>query len=37
MFNIDTPIAINEAYASWLQPTTILNPRLAKISVQFDF
>ena len=28
---------INAAYASWLVPTAILDPRLFKISVQFDF
>ena len=28
---------INAAYASWLTPTSILDPRLFKISAQFDF
>jgi hypothetical protein len=35
--NTDKPITVNQAYASWLAPTAILNPRVAKISVQFDF
>jgi hypothetical protein len=29
--------AVNAAYASWLVPTSILDPRLFKISAQFDF
>jgi hypothetical protein len=29
--------AVNTAYASWLVPTSILDPRLFKISAQFDF
>ena len=29
--------AVNANYASWLVPTSILDPRLFKISVQFDF
>jgi hypothetical protein len=29
--------AVNTAYASWLVPTSILDPRLFKISGQFDF
>jgi hypothetical protein len=28
---------VNAAYASWLVPTSILDPRLFKLSVQFDF
>jgi hypothetical protein len=28
---------VNSAYASWLVPTGILDPRLFKISAQFDF
>jgi hypothetical protein len=28
---------VNAAYASWLVPTAILDPRLFKISAQFDF
>ncbi len=35
--NTDKPISINNSYGSWLAPTEILNPRVAKISVQFDF
>ena len=35
--NTDRPVTVNQSYASWLAPTEILNPRVAKISVQFDF
>ena len=35
--NTDKPVTVNQSYASWLAPTEILNPRVAKISVQFDF
>ena len=30
-------ITVNEAFASWQRPTQILNARLMKVSVQFDF
>jgi hypothetical protein len=29
--------AVNASYAAWLTPTAILDPRLLKISGQFDF
>jgi hypothetical protein len=35
--NSDATITENQAYGSWLQPTQILNPRLIKFSVAFDF
>ena len=35
--NSDAMLAVNQTFASWLRPTQILNARLAKISVQFDF
>jgi len=35
--NTNTPISANSSFAVWQAPTEILNPRLAKISVQFDF
>jgi len=35
--NSDATITENQAYASWLQPTQILNPRLIKLSFGFDF
>lgn len=35
--NTDKAVTVNQAYASWLAPTEILNPRVAKISLQFDF
>jgi len=28
--NTDKPISVNKVYNSWLAPTAILNPRLAK-------
>jgi hypothetical protein len=40
IYNIlnDNPVrGVNAAYASWLRPTSILDPRLFKISAQFDF
>jgi hypothetical protein len=35
--NSGATITENQAYASWLQPTQILNPRLIKFSFAFDF
>jgi hypothetical protein len=35
--NSGATITENQAYASWLQPTQILSPRLIKFSVAFDF
>jgi hypothetical protein len=35
--NSGATITENQAYGSWLQPTQILNPRLIKFSVAFDF
>jgi hypothetical protein len=35
--NSDAAILRNETFASWLRPTQILNARLMKVSVQFDF
>ena len=40
IFNVmnSNPVrAVNANYASWLVPTSILDPRLFKISAQFDF
>jgi hypothetical protein len=40
IYNIlnDNPVrSVNAAYAAWLTPTAILDPRLFKISAQFDF
>jgi len=28
---------VNQNFAAWMRPTEILNARLAKFSVQFDF
>jgi hypothetical protein len=36
-FNRSTVLTVNNNYASWLQPLSIVSPRLVKISVQFDF
>jgi hypothetical protein len=34
--NTDAIVNLNQNFGAWLRPTEILNPRLAKISVQFD-
>jgi len=36
-FNRNTALTVNNNYASWQQPLSILSARLVKISVQFDF
>src|SRR4030095_6674886 len=36
-FNRNTALTVNNNYASWLAPSSILQARLTKISVQFDF
>ena len=35
--NSDAPLTANQTYTVWLAPTEILNARMAKISMQFDF
>jgi hypothetical protein len=35
--NVDTVLSVNNAYASWLRPTSAMLARFAKIGVQFDF
>jgi hypothetical protein len=35
--NSDAPLTTNQTYTVWLAPTEILNARMAKISMQFDF
>jgi hypothetical protein len=35
--NTDAIVNLNQNFGAWLRPTEVLNPRLAKISVQFDF
>jgi hypothetical protein len=35
--NVDTVVAVNAAYATWLRPQTIILGRFAKLGVQFDF
>ena len=35
--NTDALVNVNQSFAVWMRPTEILNARLAKISVQFDF
>ena len=37
LFNANTVLTVNNAYATWLRPTSILLARFAKIGVQFDF
>ena len=37
LFNVNTALTVNYAYATWLRPTSILLARFAKIGVQFDF
>jgi hypothetical protein len=36
-FNQNTALTVNNNYASWLAPLSILQARLTKISLQFDF
>ncbi|MBI4263933.1 MAG: TonB-dependent receptor [Acidobacteria bacterium] len=35
--NNDAVLSVNENFASWMRPQQILNARMAKISVQFDW
>lgn len=35
--NVDTPLTVNNAYATWQRPASILVGRFAKIGVQMDF
>jgi hypothetical protein len=35
--NTDALINVNQNFAAWLRPTEILNARIAKFSIQFDF
>jgi hypothetical protein len=37
LLNTDTVLEVNEAYANWLRPLSILNARFAKVILQFDF
>ena len=43
LFNSNTGTAYNQTYdpitngATWLAPTTVLNPRFARFNVTFDF
>jgi hypothetical protein len=37
VFNVNTVLTMNYAYATWQRPTSILLARFAKISAQFDF
>ena len=43
LFNRNTPTAYNQTYdpvtngATWLSPTTVLNPRFARFNVTIDF
>jgi hypothetical protein len=35
--NSDAQLSVNQTFAAWLRPTSILNARLLKVSAQFDF
>jgi hypothetical protein len=35
--NVDTVMTVNNAYATWLRPQSIMLARFAKLGVQFDF
>jgi len=35
--NIDTVVNANQNFAVWQRPTQILNARVVKFSVQFDY
>jgi hypothetical protein len=37
MLNIDTVVNANQNFAVWRRPTQILNARVVKFSVQFDY
>ena len=37
LLNSDTVLSVNEAYATWLRPQSILNARFAKLNLTFDF
>jgi hypothetical protein len=37
LFNVNTVLTVNYAYATWQRPTSILLARFAKLGVQFDF
>jgi hypothetical protein len=37
LFNASTVLTVNNAYASWLRPTSILLARFAKVGMQIDF
>jgi hypothetical protein len=35
--NVDTALALNNAYASWQRPQSIILARFAKLGLQLDF
>jgi hypothetical protein len=37
LFNANTVLTVNHAFATWQRPTSILLARFAKIGMQFDF
>jgi hypothetical protein len=37
LFNVNTVLTVNNAFATWQRPTSILLARFAKIGVQMDF
>ena len=37
LLNTDAVVNANQNFGAWLRPTEILNPRIVKFSVQFDY
>ena len=37
LFNVNTVLTVNNAFATWQRPTSILLARFAKIGMQIDF
>jgi hypothetical protein len=35
--NADTILAVNQNFAAWRAPTSVLAPRVGRLSLQFDF
>jgi hypothetical protein len=37
VFNSNDVLSVNNAYATWLRPQSILSPRWAKVVLQYEF